>query len=244
MKIALAQIQPHQGKISQNSHIHQKFIRLAITQKVDLIAFPELSLTGYEPKLAHQLSQDIESNIFDIFGQMSHQYSITITLGCPLKIPENPTKPQIGMLIFQPDKARKSYAKQILHSDEIPYFVAGKTSTYFFVQTKKITPAICYESLIQKHAQNAFENGTRIYLASVAKSENGLQRAMQHYSKIAQKYKFMVVMVNNVGHYSDFKSAGKTAIWDQTGNLITQLHNTEELLIFDTQTRKTLIKTR
>jgi len=51
-------------------------------------------------------------------------------------------------------------------------------------------------------------------------------------------------MVNNVGHCSDFKSAGKTAIWDQTGNLITQLHNTEELLIFDTQTRKTLIKTR
>jgi predicted amidohydrolase len=52
MRICAAQIKPSNGSIQTNIEIHKDWINLAISGKADFIAFPELSLTGYEPKLA------------------------------------------------------------------------------------------------------------------------------------------------------------------------------------------------
>lgn len=50
MKIALAQISPHLGNVQRNLDRHIHFIRKAQKNKVDLLVFPELSLTGYTLK--------------------------------------------------------------------------------------------------------------------------------------------------------------------------------------------------
>lgn len=50
MKIALAQITPHLGNIEKNFTLHLESIERAKKAKVDLIVFPELSLTGYTLK--------------------------------------------------------------------------------------------------------------------------------------------------------------------------------------------------
>ncbi len=50
IKIALGQISPVLGDLERNIEKHCNLIEEAITQKVDLIVFPELSLTGYSLK--------------------------------------------------------------------------------------------------------------------------------------------------------------------------------------------------
>jgi len=67
MKIAAAQIKPIKGDILKNIEIHNVLIEAAISNNVDLIIFPELSITGYEPELADQLSIDYEDPILNIF---------------------------------------------------------------------------------------------------------------------------------------------------------------------------------
>jgi len=47
MKIALAQISPHLGNVKKNFDLHLKYIEKAKKKNVDLLIFPELSLTGY-----------------------------------------------------------------------------------------------------------------------------------------------------------------------------------------------------
>lgn len=47
MKIALAQVSPHLGDVEKNLDFHLRTIENARRSKVDLIVFPELSLTGY-----------------------------------------------------------------------------------------------------------------------------------------------------------------------------------------------------
>jgi len=47
MKIGLAQVAPRLGDLSRNFDLHRQFIEKARRNKVDLIVFPELSLTGY-----------------------------------------------------------------------------------------------------------------------------------------------------------------------------------------------------
>ncbi len=111
---------------------------------------------------------------------------------------------KISMLIFQPNSPRQTYSKQQLHSDEFPYFVNGEKQIILTVDNKKIAPAICYESLQADHSDNAKKLGAEIYVASVAKSQNGIDKAIKHYPEIAQKYSIPILMSNCIG-YCDFK---------------------------------------
>jgi predicted amidohydrolase len=49
MKICAAQTRPVRGDIQTNIDNHKKLIDLAVSNGADIIIFPELSLTGYEP---------------------------------------------------------------------------------------------------------------------------------------------------------------------------------------------------
>ena len=56
MRIAVAQTKPVKGDMQHNVDQHKKLIAVAIANKADLVIFPELSITGYEPALAKDLS--------------------------------------------------------------------------------------------------------------------------------------------------------------------------------------------
>jgi predicted amidohydrolase len=238
MKICLAQTRPVKGEIDKNIAIHKKFIDLAISQGADMIFFPELSLTGYEPKLAKNLATTQNDLRFNNFQEISDSHHITIGVGMPTKRNYDIL---ISMIIFQPHKSRQIYSKQILHSDELPYFVNGQQQIILTSEQKKIAPAICYESLQPEHAAIAFQNKADIYIASVAKSANGVAKAIEHYPDVAKQYSMIVLMSNCVGSCDDFESAGKSAVWNKDGLLVGQLNETTEgILLYDTDTEKAL----
>ncbi len=63
VKVGLAQMYPKLGDVKCNLDKHLDFIRQADDQGVDLIVFPELSLTGYQvqdlvPEVAVQATRD------------------------------------------------------------------------------------------------------------------------------------------------------------------------------------------
>lgn len=234
MKIAIAQTRPVKGNISANIEAHKKFIDLALTLKAEAIFFPELSLTGYEPELSNELATNQNDNRLDRFQNISDKNNIIIGLGLPTR---TDLKIRISMIIFEPNKQRQIYSKQQLHSDELPYFEKGIGQVIITTDKTKIAPAICYESLQPIHSENAFKLGAEIYLASVAKSENGVEKAFKHFPIIAKQYGKPVLMSNCVGFCDNFLSAGKSSVWTKDGELIGQLDNkTEGILIFDTET--------
>lgn len=240
MKIAVAQTRSIKGDISANIETHKKMIALAVSLKADTIFFPELSVTGYEPELAKGLATNQEDLAFDDFQEISNKNKITIGLGMPTK---EVSGIKISMIIFQPDTSRLSYSKQRLHSDEFPYFTKGEKQIILTVDNTKIAPAICYESLQSSHAENANKLGAEIYLASVAKSKEGIEKAMTHFPLVAKKFSMPVLMANCVGYCDNFQSVGKSSVWTKQGNLIGQLDdNLEGILIFDTETEKVIDK--
>src|SRR6185436_17876670 len=101
-----------------------------------------LSITGYEPGLASELATAKDDKRFDVFQKISDSKNIIIGVGMPIGTNWGV---QIGMIIFQPGKAREVYAKQHLHSDELPYFVNGEEQFYLNSDNHKIALAICYE---------------------------------------------------------------------------------------------------
>ncbi|RCR66162.1 carbon-nitrogen hydrolase family protein [Larkinella punicea] len=234
MKIGVAQPHPVKGDIPRNIANHLRLIDLAVSDGADLLIFPELSLTGYEPELADALATTPNDSRFDVFQTQSDAHRITIGVGVPIRSEKGIW---ISLLIFQPNQPRHLYSKTYLHADEEPFFVSGQSTLRFLGEKANVALAICYELSVPEHSENAFQNGAAVYLASVAKSAPGMEKASKMLSAIAQTYAMTVLVSNCVGPCDNFESAGGSAIWNTKGELIRQLNDVDEgILILDLET--------
>lgn len=236
MKIGVAQTRPITGDIPGNIANHKQWIERAVTDGVELVIFPELSLTGYEPTLAKELATEQDDLRFDDLQAMSDANGITIGVGVPTK---HKTGICISLLLFQPHKARRVYSKSYLHPDEEAFFVLGRSSPHLQVNQTNIALAICYEISVPEHLESALKSGPGIYIASVAKFMNGINKTIERLSSVARDGAMPVLMSNCVGFADGSQCAGKTSVWNNRGSLIGQLNESDEgMLIFDTDTHE------
>lgn len=241
MRVAIAQTEAIKGTIEKNLENHLKWIKQAIQNKVDMIVFPELSLTGYEPDLAESLATNQDDTRLDEMQSLSDKNRITIGVGLPTRKERNVF---VSMVIFQPYKERITYSKQYLYPPEKSIFTAGKNPLVLNLETEVISPAICYEASNKAHYEYASQNNATIYLASVLSSVGGIDTELKKLSDIAKNKNMLTFMANYVGKSGGYECAGKSSVWDTTGKLIGQLDaETEGILIYDTETKEIVKKT-
>lgn len=233
MKIGIAQIMSVKGDIGQNLNNHIKMVNKAIEKNADVIMFPELSLTGYEPDLAMELRTTKSDKRLDPLQELSDKKKVIIGVGLPTVADD---KTFISMVIFQPDKERITYSKQYLYPTETGIFTAGDNPLVIHVDRDHIiAPAICYELSNEKHQENACKNNANVYIASVLDSVNGIDADLKKLSEIAMKYRMYTFMSNYVGQSGGYECAGKSSVWNNKGELVAQLDaHTEGILIYDT----------
>ncbi len=242
MKVCVAQTRSLKGSIRENMLNHLGFIEQAIGLDADLIIFPELSITNYEPSLARELAIGNGAEPFRSIQELSNSGNISVGMGMPTI---EKGEVFISMLIYQPHEMRKVYSKQLLHDDEQPYFTSGKEQVYLFVNDIKVAVGICYETLQREHFENAWGRDFDVYVASVAKSQNGIKKAHEHFSKISGEFKTPILMSNSIGPSDDFTAAGQSAVWNENGMLLEQLDDRSEgILWFDTRSSQTGVEMR
>jgi len=233
MRVCAAQFSPESGDVDQNLLHHMRLAQLAAEQQIDLVFFSELSLTGYEPRLASKLAIQPDDPRLDALQALATNRQLIIGLGLPTK---SNAGIRISMLWLHPNREAQLYSKQMLHEDELSYFVPGNHDLLLSCDKHRLACAICYESLCESHAARSSELGADFYLASVAKHQQGLGRAHQHYPEIAQRYGMRILMANAYGPCEGFAACGRSAVWDQRGVLLDELGPDEQGIIgFDTQ---------
>ena len=233
MKICLAQTRPISGDISANTRKHLQFIKQASQNNADLIAFSELSLTGYEPELAESFALELYNKKLDVFQKESDNLHMILCIGVPLKVKRGIA---ISMIIFQPYSPRIVYSKKYLHPDEEPYFVSGESTLQIIGTNPKIAPAICYEISIEDHEHFAMQRAPDIYLASVAKFESGIAPSYKRLSQLAGHNDVFALMVNAVGPADNGLCVGQSAVWNEDGKMLDCLDSKKEgILILDTK---------
>jgi predicted amidohydrolase len=236
MKICVVQTRPIKGDIVSNIVQHLRFIDLAVADGASIVIFPELSITGYEPTLAQELGTSKDDPRFDVFQNLADARKITIGIGAPTR---HPAGLYISMVLFRPHTARETYSKQYIHSDEEPFFVSGQSSVGLIGEENNLALAICYELSVPEHSAAAFRSGAKIYVASVAKTAEGVERACTTLADIARRYSMTVLMSNCLGQCDNFTAAGRTSVWNDKGELQGQLNDiVEGFLLYDTQTRE------
>lgn len=232
MKIAVAQFRPLAGDIERNIDGHGALIRLAVAHDANLVVFPELSITGYEPVLAEELARTPDDSCFDVFQQLSNAHQITIAAGAPIRCVDGTC---ISLLVFRPGRDRIVYSKQYLHPDEEPFFVSGGKSDVLIGGTG-VALAICYELSVSEHVAQAVGQGADVYLASVAKTSQGVRAACTRLANIARENSMVVLMSNCVSESGALVCAGGSAVWNRNGILLEQLDdNSQGVIVVDTQ---------
>ncbi|WP_256819126.1 carbon-nitrogen hydrolase family protein [Pseudomonas putida] len=232
MKLCAVQLASLKGDLPGNLQRHLVCIEQAAALGAELVVFPELSLTGYEPSVARQSALPVTSARLDPLQAACDRLGITVAVGLPLPTPDGI---RIGMPVFCPDAPRQAYAKQRLHDDELPYFTPGHQALLLEVGEHRVAPAICYESMFMAHAAVARERGADLYLLSVAKTAKGIREGYAHYPEVARELGMPVLMANCVGPADTFIGAGGSAAWDSQGHLLASLDDhSEGLIVLDT----------
>jgi predicted amidohydrolase len=159
---------------------------------------------------------------------------MTVCVGVPLR---TLGLPQIATLIFWPEREATVYTKEFLHSDELPYFSAGSNPSSLINLEPPIALAICYELSVAEHANRAAQSGSVAYIASVAKTAEGMVRAQARMAAIAKQYAMPTAMANCLGKQDGVECSGQSAAWDRQGRLIAQLDSEREgLVVLDVAT--------
>lgn len=228
-RAAAAQIECLRGNIEENVRRHVSFVRAAAQHQCDLIVFPELSLTGYEPDIASACAADANSGVLDPLQRLSDECRITILAGCPVS--SSDVKPYLAALIFRPDEFAAVYRKRFVTPDEQRYFIAGSEMFACRCRNETVTAAVCADISHPDHAGDAAKLGTTVYCAGVMMIPEDINRAWENMSRHARQHHMVTVMANHASDTGGHVTAGRSAIWDERGTLIANAHGVGECLV-------------
>ena len=231
IRIAAAQSTSVPCDIAANVLRHTKFIIAARLACVDLLVFPELSLTGYElPRLRECLIHPNDDYLAPI-RDMAHKARMTVVVGAPIGV-DSIGLPLIGAITFFPNRTHAVYCKQYLHAGEEQYVApGGEAENIHALLDQSFAVAICADTTHPKHAESAVAAGASLYLAGVLVSDAGYPTDSANLHRYASTLNVGVLMSNHGGPSGGYVSAGKSAFWAPNGELVIAASGTGNFLV-------------
>ena len=227
--IAAAQSASVPGDVPHNVARHLEFCVLAAVHGVQLLIFPELSLTGYELTLAQANALRPSSPELDPLRSWAAHARMTVVAGAPVQTDQDQL--HIAALAFCPDGSVSVYAKVHVHESELGVFTPGPGGSTLLIEDATIALAICADASHPSHPASAAACGAHVYAAGVMIDETGYTRKAPLMCHYAREHKMAVLMANYSGTTGGEISAGKSALWSEDGELVAASTGTEEELI-------------
>ena len=229
MILASAQTKPKRGDIKENLLDHYRMIEIASGKGVDLIVFPELSITGYEREEAESLAFSINDSRLEPLSHMAEEKKIIIIAGAPIRVNSDLF---IGEFILYPDGSTGIYTKQFLHPGEEEYYQSSfDYNPLLKIDNQRISLSICADIDHPLHPENASKVDCSMYLSSIFFSPKGIPSAHIALSGYAQKYSMNVLMANFGGESWGQPSGGRSALWNKDGSLVAQMNESDSGLL-------------
>nr|BFD42723.1 carbon-nitrogen hydrolase family protein [Pseudomonas sp. FFPRI_1] len=230
LTLAVAQSVSVAGDLPANMARHQQMMREAAAKGVQLLVFPELSLTGYEPQLAAELALAPDSPTLQPLRDLARELGLTAVVGMPVRLqPQGPVL--IGALVLGADGSLALYSKQHLHAGEERAFVAGRGGEPVVFGEAIVALAVCADFCHASHVQAAVTAGAEIYAAGVLVSEGGYAQDSALLQAYAREHGILVLMANHGGPSGGWACAGRSAIWGVCGELLGAVEGTGEALL-------------
>jgi NAD+ synthase (glutamine-hydrolysing) len=231
MKVAIAQIAPHLGDLEKNFDVHLNLVERAQKNKVELLIFPELSLTGYTlqdfvPEVA---IKPYESPLLQRLKQLSEDMSLVVGF-----VEEKERGLFFNSAAYLSDGEilhihRKVFLPTYGMFEELKFFGQGKNFLTFESPFGKTGLMICYDFLHYGAGYLLFSGGSEIVIVLSAAPGRGIsgedgwetshiwELMGESLSRFSTSF---VIYANRVG-FEDGKSfAGGSFIYNPGGKLL------------------------
>lgn len=237
LRVALAQFNPTVGDIKKNTDQIIRLIEEAKKKEVDVIAFPELCITGYPPEDLLYKPHFIKENLDALESIAEHAQGIVAVVG--FVDHEHDLYNALGVL--NDKKVIGKYYKQHLPNygvfDEKRYFQKGNELLLLEMDGAKIGFAICEDiwqstNPIQPQALNGAELIININASPFSASKT--QSRIEMIKTRARDHLVSIAYVNMVGGQDELVFDGASMIVNPKGEVVAQAKSFEdELLISD-----------
>ena len=228
LTLAAAQAPSKKGDLDRNVAEHVRFIDAAGSMGVDLLVFPELSLTGYELDSASALPLSHSDCRIEPLRNAAMQHDMHVLVGGPLQ--SDLEKPYLAAFLLSSGPTI-CYAKMHVHESEQPYFASGVQGCTVDVRGATIGVAVCADTGFPSHAAEAAACGAQLYVASVMKTESEFSVHAEKLAGYAVRHRMAVLTSNYAGVSGGSISAGRSGFWDERGRLVVQAPNNRHALV-------------
>jgi NAD+ synthase (glutamine-hydrolysing) len=238
MRIALAQINATVGDLAGNARKIGEGIEQARELGVDLLAFPELAVTGYPPEDLLLMPRFVQHNLKTVREIAKAAKGLTVVVGFVDK------KDDIynAAALIHDGKLVEVYHKIFLPNygvfDEDRYFQGGREALVFELQGVKVGVSICEDIW---HTGDPLKTETVLGDAEVvlnisASPFHAGKRVLRQrmISNQASDNAAIIAYVNMVGGQDELVFDGNSMVIDPKGTLIAQAHSlAEDFLVAD-----------
>lgn len=254
--IGLAQMYPKLGDVCANLDKHLAFVEQAAAHGVELLVFPELSMTGYQvqdlvPEVALRTRSD--DPIFAALLDASQRLDLVVGF-----VHED-TRNRFYTAAAYLSKGELLHVHHKLYMptygmfDEGRYFAAGDNVRAFDTRFGRVGMLICEDFWHMSPAYLLWLDGADVLVLHSASPSRGLdaderlsdlrwvERVNQAYGSMFTNY---VVHVNRVGYEDGKNFWGGSSIVDPNGEFVTRGHYFDEMLVTQTIDLNQIRRTR
>ena len=251
MKLALAQINTTVGDFAGNFRKIAEAVKKARLAGAELIAFPELAITGYPPRDLVENSDFVEQNLRALDQVAALAQGIVIVVGYVARL-EGRGQLANAAAICQRGKVVQHYHKRLVPNydvfDEVRHFAAGKEVGIFQLNREKIGISICEDAWndsffweqrryeldpIEEQAKAVATLFLNISASPFVRRMGDLRRSMLQ--SLARRYRVPFAYVNLVGANDELIFDGKSLVINDRGEVSAEGKGfAEDLILVDT----------
>jgi len=251
MRIALAQINNTVGDLDGNAARILDFARRADQAGADVVAFPELALTGYPPRdLVEKRSfLDRTQAALDEITLSSARMGVTLVVGYVGRAKDAAVRVQNSAAVIEGGRVVFRQCKMLLPNydvfDEVRYFQPALEQNICTIRGSKVALVICEDAWNdkqywerQRYSRDPLEElaqkGAELILSINASPWNmGKRRLRQEiFRALTQRFRLPAVYVHMVGGNDQLVFDGSSFAMTAEGKLAAQAKSFEEDLIF------------
>jgi len=234
IRVALAQINPVVGDFEYNYNKILEFIEKAKKLEADIIAFPELALTGYPPEDLILKPSFIEKNLYYLEKLKENIDNIIAVVGF---IGKQEDVFNAAAVIYNKEIVG-IYHKQFLPNygvfDENRYFQKGDGLLLISVDNYKVGVSICEDIWYPENPVNDYAIlGTEVVInINASPYSQGKVKRREEMLKVRSRDNLIsIAYVNMVGGQDELVFDGNSLILDAQGEILAKAESFEEELL-------------
>ncbi|MGK5630399.1 carbon-nitrogen hydrolase family protein [Streptomyces sp. URMC 123] len=227
MIVAAAQMTCRPGDPEANAATMAELIAEAAGRGAELVVFPELALSGYEPdairadpgRLAVASAED---EALAPVVAACRAAGVAAVVNCAARAADGALT--ITSFVIGPDgRALTRYDKNHVTETESRVFTPGRGDGRFTYRGVRFALAICFDAHFPELTARAAADGCEVFLASSLYGRgNGEREREEIFPALAKRHGMFVLLANHVGPAGAYEGCGLSAVWSPDGTVLAE----------------------